>query len=235
MHFSASANAATKHQTAFQTNFRPRVERSGAPATMYIKAKADARPGSIAWARPENHNGSVSIGHTLSSTSSFGLATSSSYKRLMTDFKRPPVLIPSGEKRNLYRVDRIGDNHFTFTRGKATLDPGPGVIRDRDTVESVAAKLKLLYPEELPSLTSMGDAAPPGSAPVRSVRPVFAAANRFSAFADAKPIGPQCLQTDFKKHSRPVEYFVAMTALEGLAPIAHKPVSAHLGSMSVYM
>jgi len=171
---------------------------------MYARAIADPRPGSIAWATADNNIGSVSVSHALSNSmssmgaSSVSMGSTRSRKKLFTDFDRPAALLPIGEKRNLFHVSRVGDNHFTFSQGGVTLDPGHGVIRDRDTVERVAEKLHKLYPDELPTVVFMGDASLPGTLPTRTVKTVFG--SHGLALAAKDPIGPQCLKTDFKKY-----------------------------------
>lgn len=159
------------HQTPFVQNFRPRVERS-VPMSLYMRAVADNRPGSIAWTTPENALGSVSLSHSLSKsmsgfsddTASF---TSSGIK--LNPFVPMMAQIPAssmvGEKRNIFKVKRVSEDHFTFTQGSVVLDPGAGAIRDRDTVLSAASKLARLFPEKLPETVAMGNAVHPGAPP----------------------------------------------------------------------
>ena len=102
---------------------------------------------------------------------------------------------------------RVGNDHFTFHQGRSTLDPGPGTIRDRDTVARAAQKLQVLYPEPLPSVVPMGAYAllPKPAPPSRPVRTVISA--KGSVLVDDSPIGQQCLRTDFNKYFPPKDYF----------------------------
>lgn len=191
----------------FVRNFRPRVERN-VPMSIYLRAINNPRPGSIAWASADMNSGSVSISRTLSNSMSGSNFTSSVMGKTnpYTAYTRPVTHIPVGEKRNVFEVRRVGDDHFTFSqRAGATLDPGPGVIRDRDTVENVTRKLQQLFPDPMPQTVSMGDAVLPGQSPSRPVRTVIAAKGK--CLADADPIGHQCLKMGFKKYFHPKTYF----------------------------
>jgi len=196
----------SRHSTTFTTNFRPRVERN-VPMSIYMRAIPDHRPGSIAWATPENMTGSVSIGLTMSKTmsqSSF-FSSTSVVKSPGANFEKPTLHTPMGERRNLFEVKRVGDNHFTFSQGASVLDPGPGVIRDRDSVQTAASRLRMIYPDALPDVVSMGDAAVPGMPPTRPVRNVFAAKGTMLLESDS--IGVQCQRTDFRKYYPPKVFF----------------------------
>ena len=92
----------------------------------------------------------------------------------------------------------MGDDHFTFTQGTVVLNPGSGIIRDRDSVTSVANKLALMYPDKLPSVVPMGNAVLPGTGPSRRVRHIFSSRGR--VLTEEAPLGKQCLSVDFKKY-----------------------------------
>lgn len=205
MHMSSRSEVQARHTTDFVRNFRPRVERN-VQHSIYTRALSDPRPGSIAWAKPENANGSVSLSMTLSKTiSQSSMFSTGTLKCSHPAWERPPTHTPMGERRNLFEVRRVGDNHFTFSQGSSTLDPGPGYIRDRDTVEKAAERLQVLYPDALPMLIGMGDATLPGLPPSRPVRNVFAA--KGTVLQDTFPIGAQCQRTDFNKYYRPKQFF----------------------------
>ena len=111
---------------------------------------------------------------------------------------KPHPLIPIGEKRNVFKVTRVADNHYTFAQGSSTLDPGHGTIRDRDSVLRVASKLQEMFPKSLPSYVHMGDAVLPGVMPSRTVRTVFS--SRGKLLVEGEPLGVQCFKTDFIKN-----------------------------------
>ena len=78
------------------------------------------------------------------------------------------------------------------------LNPGSGIIRDRDSVTNVAEKLALMYPDKLPSVVPMGNAVLPGTMPSRRVRHVFSSRGR--VLTEGAPLGTQCLSVDFQKY-----------------------------------
>ena len=205
----------------FVRHFRPRVERAS-PMSLYHRAQPDLRPCSISFAKADNNIGSVSFSSLSRSLtqSSLGVSQFSSttmrYKKLLTDFEKPPGadrIIPIGEKRQFFKVHRVCDDHYTFSRGgpraataNEVLDPGPGVIRDRDSVERVMAKLSAAFPDALPSIVPMGDAGGgiaqtlAGSSPSRPVRTVLMA--KTTMLDAAHPIGLQCQRTTYSKYYR---------------------------------
>ena len=75
------------------TSFRPRAERT-VLMSMYTRAQADPRPGSIAWVTPDNGLGSISLERTLSQ-SIMGSSRANG--------KKPNPLIPIGDKRNVFK------------------------------------------------------------------------------------------------------------------------------------
>lgn len=83
------------HSAPFVTSFRPRAERT-VLMSMYTRAQADPRPGSIAWVTPENGLGSISLERTLSQS----LMGSS---RANSNIAKPNPLIPVGDKRNVFK------------------------------------------------------------------------------------------------------------------------------------
>ena len=199
----ANTMMTSMHETPFVQNFRPRVERT-VPLTLYTRAQADPRPGSIAWTTADNALGSVSITSTLSKSASEltldGIRAGPITSRLFEPTVRNPFLhasaqIPQpvksqGEKRSVFKVHRVGDDHFTFTQGASLLDPGVGAVCDRDTVLQASTKLRALFPEKMPSLVKMGDAALPGTMPGRRVRAVYTSKGRL--LTETSPIGTQC-------------------------------------------
>lgn len=83
------------HNAPFVTSFRPRAERT-VLMSMYTRAQADPRPGSIAWVTPDNGLGSISLERTLSQS----IMGSS---RANGNVKKPNPLIPIGDKRNIFK------------------------------------------------------------------------------------------------------------------------------------
>jgi hypothetical protein len=81
------------HNAPFVTSFRPRAERT-VLMSMYTRAQADPRPGSIAWVTPDNGLGSISLERTLSQ-SIMGSSRANG--------KKPNPLIPIGDKRNIFK------------------------------------------------------------------------------------------------------------------------------------
>lgn len=186
----------------FVKYFHPRVERS-AQMSLYTRGQADSRPASVAHPSQFGRSvagsqwGSVALGETVTHSllQSASLGMQSSLASGDSTALKASRAIPVGEKRNIFRVQREGDNEYRFEQKGRTLDPGRGVILDTDRVTDVIDKLHDMYPVDMPRFVHMGDAVAHGVAPSRMVRTVLE--SRGKALLEAQPIGEQCLRSVF--------------------------------------
>lgn len=186
---------------AWDANFKPRVERTR-QMKLYDRALADTRPASIAYP--------TDIDVDARSLSKSLMSTTMSASAFFTPDRHIPQLLPvwgggHGTRTLTFLVKRHAKDHYTFepvgpsskVRGKP-LTLNPGVVRDRDSVESVGQKLHTFYPSDVPTIVKHGDATIPGDTPHRLVRTAFAFKGKL--LDETKPIGPQCLSCTFGKY-----------------------------------
>ena len=223
-----------KARPQFVKEFHSRVERIGAPLggtlsssggtlSLYTRAQADLRPASIAHlsvgaqaasgkhykvtATPGDAQwGSVSLRPTVSS-----LFLESVEKTGSALYAEPPAapdrLIPLGEKKLLFEIERLGEDDYRFTskvkgisRGPS-IEPGVGKVCDSDTTPVVVAKLHAMYPVEVPLYVPRGDAVAHGVPPQRHVRTLFE--SRGLLLVEGQPVGEQCLRKTFSSYFHP--------------------------------
>jgi len=215
----------------FVPNFHPRVERSGL-LSMYTRAHEDMRPASIAHlAVGAQHKKvtstvgdsqwrSVALGATVGRSFLDTIETTGSAIYAEAPVQ-PDRLISMGEKKNLFEVERIGEDEYCFTlkvRGVSRgpkLEPGMGAICDRDTVTTAVTKLHALFPTEVPLMVHRGDAVAHGTPPTRHVRTGFESRGRL--LIETEPIGQQCLKQTFGKYFHPRAERVARVNLAARA------------------
>ena len=197
--------------------FHPRVERS-APLSMYTRAQEDGRPASVAHpTADESHWGSVALPATVRQS----YHESASTILFATPTALPDRVIPSGEKRSTFEIERLGTDDYRLrlrTRGKArgpTVHPEAGTLCDCDTVRTLVAKLHVLQPDTVPLVVPRGDAVRVGSPPSRQVRTCFEC--RSVLLNEWEPIGIQCRRASYSNFCRPRAERVARVNLAARA------------------
>lgn len=162
--------------------------------------------------RPSSYlpsTGLVGSSKTSSRTSSFKTSSKTSSRSSLTfqghEVSSFPSRLGVGERRDLFDVERVGNNTYIFTALQAADAKtgevlAPGRIRDSDTVWQAIQRLNDAYPKQVPLLCAAAVAFS-SKPPTRPVRVVIVCRGR--PLDPAEPIGVQCMENMFTNHFQP--------------------------------